>query len=252
MDVSANAGRFVAERPHGANDPGVRRCAGFGEAGISESNCGGREAELQREPAVEGVAVWIRDPNPDDARARARVHGSNRDVMADGNAEAGSHDVVAVLARQPEGNTKAVQKATGDRGRIEIRRDGVAGDRRDQNDVTGLGTAGVTSSIARADAEASGRGDHGNHETDRASGQARTRVPVTGRIATSPRTAGQDSSSIETVRRKGRGSPAAAGWRGSGDEVQVWKEIWLQRSGGRRRAEPLDSRGRCGTRPEGK
>src|SRR5262245_61897236 len=73
------------------------------------------------------MAVWVRDENPDNASVGAGVHGSGRDVMADGNAKAGSYDVVAVLARQPESISKTVQETAGNGGGVEFHRVGAAG-----------------------------------------------------------------------------------------------------------------------------
>src|SRR5262245_33810013 len=102
------------------------------------------------------MAVWVRDENPDNASVGAGVHGSGRDVMADGNAKAGSYDVVAVLARQPESISKTVQETAGNGGGVEFHRVGAAGDRWDQDRVAGIGTGGLAPGVAGKELEAVG------------------------------------------------------------------------------------------------
>src|SRR5262245_47132325 len=199
VDVSADARRLFAQRSYGANDSGVRGRAGSGETEVQDSDSRGRASELQCKPAVEGLAVRVRHENPDDAGAGAGLHGSGGDAMADGNAKAGPYDPMAVLAGQPESPAKGVQEAAGNCGGVEFHRHGGAGNRWDQDRVAGIGTAGLAPGSTGKDLEAVGCGDQRKHQTHRAGGQARPRLPATGRIAAAAPTARENSGSTKAV-----------------------------------------------------
>src|SRR5437762_3813704 len=145
MAVSAIAGRLVAVGSSGANDSGVCGRAGSGSTGLQGEDSRRRTAQLQFEPAVKGMAVRVRIEESTHARAGAGVHGPDRNVVADGYAESGSHDAVAVLAGQSGSDPEAVQATATDRDIVQSGRDGSARRRRDEDSVASGGTKRMAS-----------------------------------------------------------------------------------------------------------
>jgi len=115
--------------------------------------------QLQCESMPETVAVRLHDESTDNAAAGASEQERYRDVVVDGDERTGPHDVMEILARQPERNPKAVEAVVRNGGIAGYGGAGVACGGWDENIFTGVGTGRLASGSARKEVEEVGRID---------------------------------------------------------------------------------------------
>src|ERR1043166_6599033 len=159
MVVSAILRRALAAGSSGADGAGICGCAGSAGARLQGTDGRRRTSELQFEPFVEGVAVWVHDKNPEQSRTGASLPGSAWHVVVDGDASSGPHDAVAILAGQSEGYSRTVRPIITDCHLIEFGGHGVARGGRDKNSVASMRTEGLAPVEFRREAEAVKPGD---------------------------------------------------------------------------------------------